>query len=176
MKPKALMAYEGKGTFYAGEHCRFCRAAPHLQGPERVSHESGRAGLQGARPPDRRRGHRHLARGREPQQLGFKTFWPTPRSRHWRAKPGRGTSLWQVDPYASMPARPRSSRPPPRRASPTSTRPASWGVGEMEKRMGRKAFQEVLGRFVVKPPGAPTLVPESDSRKPYSDAATDFST
>ena len=49
------------------------------------------------------------------------------------------------------------------------------GVGDLEKRMGRKKFSEVLGRYVIKPVGAPQLVPESDPRKPYSDAASDFS-
>ena len=29
-------------------------------------------------------------------------------------------------------------------------------------------------KFIVKPVGAPTLVPETDPRKPYSDAASDF--
>ena len=48
------------------------------------------------------------------------------------------------------------------------------GVGDLEKRLGRKKFNEVLGRFIVKPVGAPTLVPETDPRKPYSDAACDF--
>lgn len=48
------------------------------------------------------------------------------------------------------------------------------GVGDLEKRIGRKAFKDVLGKYVVKPIGAPTLVPESDFRKPYSDAITDF--
>lgn len=48
------------------------------------------------------------------------------------------------------------------------------GVGEMEKRMGRKVFQEVLGKYIVKPVGAPTLVPETDSRKPISTAEADF--
>lgn len=48
------------------------------------------------------------------------------------------------------------------------------GVGDLEKRLGRKKFSEVLGRYVVKPQGAPTLVPETDPRKPYSDAAGDF--
>ena len=47
-------------------------------------------------------------------------------------------------------------------------------VGDLEKRMGRKAFRDVVGQFVVKPTGAPTLVPESDPRKPYSDASGDF--
>ena len=48
------------------------------------------------------------------------------------------------------------------------------GVGDLEKRLGRKKFSEVLGKYVAKPQGAPTLVPESDPRKPYSDAASDF--
>ena len=48
------------------------------------------------------------------------------------------------------------------------------GVGDLEKRLGRKKFSEVLGKYVVKPVGAPQLVPESDPRKPYSDAAGDF--
>ena len=48
------------------------------------------------------------------------------------------------------------------------------GVGDLEKRLGRKKFNEVLGKFIVKPAGAPTLVPETDPRKPYFDAASDF--
>ena len=40
--------------------------------------------------------------------------------------------------------------------------------------MGRKKFSEVLGKYVVKPMGAPQLVPESDPRKPYAGAAGDF--
>lgn len=48
------------------------------------------------------------------------------------------------------------------------------GVGDLEKRLGRKKFNEVLGMYVIKPVGAPTLVPDSDPRKPYSSAAEDF--
>ena len=36
---------------------------------------------------------------------------------------------------------------------------------EMEKLMGKKKFKEVLGDLIYKPPGKPTLVPESDRRK-----------
>ena len=37
-------------------------------------------------------------------------------------------------------------------------------VTEMEKLMGKKGFADILGSLVYKPPGKPTLVPESDKR------------
>ncbi len=42
--------------------------------------------------------------------------------------------------------------------------------------MGKKVFQEVLGSFIFKPPGKPTLVLASDSRPAITrtDAKHDF--
>ena len=37
---------------------------------------------------------------------------------------------------------------------------------EMEKLMGKKDFQKILGSLVYKPQGKITLVPESDKRPP----------
>ena len=48
------------------------------------------------------------------------------------------------------------------------------GVGDLEKRMGRKAFRDVLGKLVYKPEGTSTLVPMSDPRQAISTAASDF--
>lgn len=39
------------------------------------------------------------------------------------------------------------------------------GITDMEKLMGKKDFARVLGKFVYKPQGKITLVPESDKRK-----------
>ena len=36
---------------------------------------------------------------------------------------------------------------------------------EFEKLMGKKKFAEILGEYVVKPPGKLALVPESDPRE-----------
>lgn len=41
---------------------------------------------------------------------------------------------------------------------------ALLGIGEMEKLLGGEGFNKMLGKFVVKPPGAPALVPETDRR------------
>lgn len=45
----------------------------------------------------------------------------------------------------------------------------------VEKLLTKKHFDEVLGDFVVKPQGAPTLATLGDKRQPYSSAAADFS-
>ena len=51
------------------------------------------------------------------------------------------------------------------------------GVGAMEKYLGKKDFQKLLGEFVTKPAGKPTLVPDSDKRPAMNSAdsaAQDF--
>ena len=48
-------------------------------------------------------------------------------------------------------------------------------ITAMERLMGKKKFNEILGGLVVKPPGKPTLVPDSDKRPVIStSAAKDF--
>ena len=48
------------------------------------------------------------------------------------------------------------------------------GVTAMQKLLGKKQFNDILGDYVVKPPGKPVLVPASDKRPEYSTAADDF--
>ena len=46
----------------------------------------------------------------------------------------------------------------------------------MQKLMGKKQFEEILGGLVIKPPGKPTLVPLSDKRQAMNvaDAKNEF--
>lgn len=49
------------------------------------------------------------------------------------------------------------------------------GIGAIEKLLGKKGFEEVVGPLTVKPPGKPALVPESDKRPPLDrSGAADF--
>lgn len=48
------------------------------------------------------------------------------------------------------------------------------GITEMQKMLGKDKFNEVLGDLVHKPPGKPTLVPESDKRPEISTVNQDF--
>ena len=48
------------------------------------------------------------------------------------------------------------------------------GVTAMQRQLGKKRFQELLGGLLYKPPGKPVLVPTSDSRPEMNTAANDF--
>ena len=48
------------------------------------------------------------------------------------------------------------------------------GVTAMQKLLGKSRFDELLGLYIEKPQGKPTLVPESDKRPAMSTAAADF--
>lgn len=49
------------------------------------------------------------------------------------------------------------------------------GITAMSTMLGKKKFEELLGELVYKPPGKPTLVPESDKRPAMNTAIDDFS-
>lgn len=44
----------------------------------------------------------------------------------------------------------------------------------MEKLVGKKKLIELIGDYIVKPPGKPTLAPITDKREPYNPAKADF--
>lgn len=48
------------------------------------------------------------------------------------------------------------------------------GITAMSTILGKKKFEELLGELVYKPPGKPTLVPESDKRPAMNTAQEDF--
>ena len=53
------------------------------------------------------------------------------------------------------------------------------GITKLENYLGKKEFNALLGEFVIKPAGAPTLVPETDKRPAMHSASAakeDFQT
>ena len=44
----------------------------------------------------------------------------------------------------------------------------------MQKLLGKQRFEELLKAYIEKPPGKPTLVPESDKRPAINNAKFDF--
>ena len=173
VRPKAMLAYEGKGDFCAGEWCRFCKARytcrkrseyhmslvardfkePDLLSDEEIADilpvaESLNSWVQDL-----------LAYATQEAVIG--KIWPG-----YKLVAGRSIRKYTSEAEVIKAAT---------EAGYTDIYKTSLlGVGDLEKRMGKKAFNEVLGKYIVKPVGAPTLVPETDPRKPYANAASVF--
>ncbi|WP_025693253.1 DUF2800 domain-containing protein, partial [Paenibacillus zanthoxyli] len=49
------------------------------------------------------------------------------------------------------------------------------GIGELEKRIGKKELSALIGDLIVKPPGKPVLVVETDRRPEINSVENDFS-
>ncbi len=173
VRPKALLAYEGKGEFCAGEWCRFCRARYTCR---KRSEYHMRLAERDFKAPDLLTDEEILdilpvaeslnnwvadLIAYATQQAVDGKIWPG-----YKLVAGRS-----VRKYTSEAEVIRAAT----EAGYTDIyKTTLLGVGDLEKRMGRKKFSEVLGKYVVKPVGAPQLVPENDPRRPYADAASDF--
>lgn len=173
VRPRALLAYEGKGEFCAGDWCRFCKARYtcrkrseyHMQLAERdfrqpdlLSDEEITDILPIA---DSLNNWVQDLLAYATQQAVEGKSWPG-----YKLVAGRSNRKYTSEAEVIKAAT---------EAGYTDIyKTTLLGVGDLEKRLGRKKFNEVLGKYVIKPVGAPTLVPDTDPRKPYSSAAADF--
>ena len=173
VRPRALLAYEGKGEFCAGDWCRFCKARYtcrkrseyHMQLAERdfrqpdlLSDEEITDILPIA---DSLNNWVQDLLAYATQQAVEGKSWPG-----YKLVAGRSNRKYTSEAEVIKAAT---------EAGYTDIyKTTLLGVGDLEKRLGRKKFNEVLGMYVIKPVGAPTLVPDSDPRKPYSSAAEAF--
>ncbi len=173
VRPKALLAYKGEGEFCAGEWCRFCKA----------------------RYTCRKRSEYHMKLAerdfKQPDLLSDEELvdiLPVAESlNNWvqdliayatqQAVDGKAWPGYKL--VAGRSVRKYTSEVEVIKAATEAGytdiyKTSLLGVGDLEKRMGKKKFADIVGKFVVKPKGAPQLVPETDPRKPYNDAASDF--
>ena len=173
VRPKALLAYKGRGEFCAGEWCRFCKARYTCR---KRSEYHMRLAEQDFRQPD-------LLSDEEIADIlpvaESLNSWVQDLLAYATQEAVSGKSWPGYKLVAGRSIRRYTSEAEVIKAATEAGytdiyKTALLGVGDLEKRMGRKRFSEVLGRYIIKPTGAPTLVPESDPRKPYSDAASDF--
>ena len=175
LKPAALTAYRGEGEQMTGDWCRFCkvrgrcRAAkeavmetvrkcgdPRLMSPEEIAEALAELPTVKSWLTDVEEYtlEQALAGTRYP---GFKLV--EGRSVRKYSDPGKCAELLHEAGFTDEAIyKPRELR----------------GISDMEKALRKKAFQELLGAYVIKPPGKPALVPDSDPRAEYSTAQIDF--
>ena len=174
VRPKALLAAKGEGEFCAGEWCRFCKARYTCR---KRSEYHMRLAERDFKQPDLLTDEEILDILPVAESLNN---WVQDLISYATQQAVNGKDWPGYKLVAGRSVRRYTSEAEVIKAATEAGftdiyKTTLLGVGDLEKRMGRKKFSEVLGKYVVKPVGAPQLVPESDPRKPYSDAASDFS-
>jgi hypothetical protein len=167
VKKKAALAYKGEGDFNAGTHCRFCPAMPICDTAKARHMELAKYDFKLPYELDNDQVAEILLIG---ETL---INWYTSVKEYAIAEARKGAKFSGLKLVNG-----KSNRRYVEGKSDAIvkalikagykkeqiTKASIIGIGEMEKLLGKQGFAKMLGKFTVKPPGAPTLVPESDSR------------
>ncbi|WDU78991.1 DUF2800 domain-containing protein [Lysinibacillus sp. G01H] len=164
LKPKAKKAYEGEGDYLPGEWCTFCRAAVKCRA--RAEEKLKLAQMEFKLPP--------LLTESEIEEVLSKlsdlTKWANEiiayatdaavnHGKEWhgfKVVEGRSVRKYKDEEAVAEAAKANGYKDIYRQSLITLT--------EMQKMMGKKKFEQILGGLIHKPPGKPTLVPNSDKR------------
>lgn len=197
-QPSATLAFVGEGEFSAGDWCRFCPAK--AQCSARARQMLSLEPMLGARPEEALDRDELLAReiqkgngqpvpllltdaevgdvlirarelaawAKDLEEYALSASLAGRKIAGFKAVEGRGTRDWADQDAAFKTLQERGVAESLLWERKPVTAPA------LEKALGKKIFAEAADGLVVKKPGKPTLVPDSDKRKPYNAAAIAF--
>lgn len=164
LKEKAKMAFEGEGEYVPGEWCTFCRAAVRCRA--RAEEKLKLAQKEFKMPP--------LLSDAEIEEIlhiipdltkwaneiiSYATDAAMNHGKEWngfKVVAGRSNRKYSDEEAVAKAAKEAGFTEIYRKSLITLT--------DMQKLMGKKQFEEILGDLIYKPPGKPTLVPKSDKR------------
>ena len=177
VKGLAEMAIKGEGEYVPGEEqCRFCRAREtcRARADYNISVAFGHTGQMPPLITDQEVGE-YLKRGadvakwlKDLQDYALHSCLDGKEIPGFKAVEGRGSRDW-TDQDAAFKALQGAGVP---EAMLYERKPLT--LAAIEKVVGKKAFAEAVGQFVVKNPGKPTLVPETDKRPAITSVDTAF--
>lgn len=173
VKPKAVAAAEGKGGYFAGEWCRFCRA--RTQCKARAMHyltldkyEKKDPGLlSDAEIGDiLYRAQDLKAWVADLEEYALAQTLSGAEVPGWKAVEGRSLRQF-TDQEAAFRALVAAGTP-----EAMLYERKALTLAAAEKAVGKATFAEICGPYIDKPPGKPTLVPDTDKRPAISNKTT----
>ncbi len=179
IKPKAQMAFMGFGEYHAGDWCRFCRANGicKAQAKQQFSafddFRSAVGNPNALLSPDEmgevlKRGETLVSWYETVKAKALESMLNGEKIPGYKVVEGRSSRAW-TDQDAALEKLQANGVD---RAIIYDSVPKT--LAQLEKLLGTVKFKELVGEFVTKPQGKPTLAPESDSRKEFNSAAADF--
>lgn len=172
LMPKAQLAYEGKGEFKSGPWCRFCKAGAECR--KRAEANLALEQYEYKVPP--------LLTPKEVGEILKKVDmlvnWASDIKEYalkqaiqgthwdgWKLVAGRSNRKYLDENQVAKVVEDAGFDPYEKKL---------LTVTAMQKMLGKDKFNELLGSFIIKPTGKPTLVPESDVRPEVTMAKVDF--
>jgi Protein of unknown function (DUF2800) len=177
VKPAASLAFAGEGEFNPGSHCRWCKVkgncraradenmkalAHEFKDPSLLSLEEIGATLIIA--------EQLQAWAKDITEYAFEQAKSGNRIPHWKLVEGRSNRTI-TDKDAAWFAFEAAKLESDKFLKPREL----YGIGELEKRIGKKDLEKLIGGLIIKPPGKPVLVPETDPRSELNSLEDEFS-
>lgn len=162
LKPKALMAYKGEGEYHCGEWCTFCKAKSTCR--ERAKMNMALASEEFKEPPlltdeeieevlDKIDGL--VSWANDVKEFAFNEALKGKKWTKYKLVAGRSNRKYSNETDVANAVLDAGYDPYDKKVI---------NITEMQKRLGKAKFEELVGRFIIKPEGKPTLVDRTDKR------------
>ena len=172
LAPTAELAWSGEGEYHCGEWCQFCRAKADCR--ERANANMELAKYEFKQPPLLTDEEVEDILGRIDELIAWASdirdyaLQAAISGKHWtgyKLVEGRSNRKYTDERAVVAAVRAAGYEPYEHKV---------LGVTAMTTMLGKKQFNDILGGFVTKPQGKPTLVPDSDKRPATTNIISEF--
>ncbi|MBE6056886.1 DUF2800 domain-containing protein [Clostridium sp.] len=175
LKPIAKLAYEGKGEFCAGDHCKFCRAKAVCKARADKNMELAKYDFQEPNTLDNNdiafilgKADELIRWAKDVQEYALEQALQGEEFDGFKVVEGRSNRKWTDEDKIGEILLGQGFL-----ENIIYTKKLT-GITNMEKAIGKKEVNRLLGDYIIKPQGKPTLATITDKRPVYNSAEADF--
>ena len=172
LAPTAQLAYVGKGKFNAGDHCTFCKVKATCRKRAEYNLELAKYDFEMPATLDDteiaailEKIDEMISWGNDIKDYALQQAQSGVHFEGWKIVEGRSNRKYTDENAVADTVKDAGFDPYEKKL---------LGITAMSTLLGKKKFEELLGGLIYKPPGKPTLVPESDKRPTMNTAKDDF--
>ena len=172
LAPTARLAFEGKGEFCAGEHCRFCKIKANCRKRAEYNLELAKYDFEPPSTLDNveiaailEKTDELIAWAGDVKDCALQKALSGETFPGFKVVEGRSNRKYTNENAVAKKVKDAGYDP---------YEHSVLGITAMTKMLGKTKFNELLSEYIHKPQGKPVLVPESDRRKPMNTAKEDF--
>ena len=172
LAPTAQLAYVGEGEFKAGDHCTFCKVKATCRKRAEYNLELAKYDFEMPATLDDteiaailEKVDEMISWGNDIKEYALQQTQSGVHFDGWKIVEGRSNRKFTDEATVASKVKDAGYDPYEKKL---------LGITAMSTMLGKKKFEELLGELVYKPPGKPTLVPESDKRPVMNTAQEDF--